>query len=427
MWPFRRHQASEVRSSRPYWLMRDGTGDAGATLAGSLECDVAIVGAGITGALVADALVGSGADIVILDQHEPAQGSTAASTALLQYEIDTHLVDLVKLLGAEPATRAYRACMRSFSLIEGRFAELLAACEYERRESLYLAHDGAALPTLRAEMSARRAIGINVDWLDAQQLQKQHRCRRPGALVSPLASTFDPLRFTRGVLAGCVRHGVALYSRTRVQAIEEDGGGLRLRIEGDRAVRARQVVVAAGYESLRFLSHEVADVDNTFALVTEPAADPRRALAMPQIWESARPYLYLRATPDGRIMLGGMDVPFSSAFSREALLPRQVRRLAHAYEKLFGVALPAVAHAWAGSFARTRDGLPYVGKAPGMHPGLQFALCYGGNGICFAAHAGEIIRAGIEGRPHPLDDVFGFGRLVDKAGGGLTRAQGESA
>ena len=38
-------------------------------------------------------------------------------------------------------------------------------------------------------------------------------------------------------------------------------------------------------------------------------------------------------------------------------------------------------------------------------------MCYGGNGIVFAVHAGAMVRAGIEGATHRLADAFGFGRL----------------
>src|SRR5688572_28625844 len=99
MWPFRRQPAHEVRSSQPYWLLRNGLGDAHGTLEGSIDCDIAIIGAGITGALVADALMPTGMGVVLLDSNEPTQGSTSASTALLQYEVDTNLVDLAKMLG----------------------------------------------------------------------------------------------------------------------------------------------------------------------------------------------------------------------------------------------------------------------------------------------------------------------------------------
>jgi glycine/D-amino acid oxidase-like deaminating enzyme len=346
---------------------------------------------------------------VVLAQHEPALGSTAASTALLQYENDTHLTDLARALGAERATLAYRACVHSFTMLEERFPELLAESDYQKRESVYLASDEKAVDVLRAELAARRAIGIHVDWRDEGALRRLHGCRRPCALVSPLAATLDPLRFTRGVLSACIRHGVRVYSRAPVERIEESADTLLLHVPGGANVRAAHVVVAAGYESMRF-APPLADIDNTFALVTEPMPDTQRAAALPQMWESARPYLYLRGTRDGRVMLGGADVPFRNAVAREALLPRQVRKLTAAYEDLFGEKLPPVALAWAGSFARTRDGLPYIGRVPGWNPRLQFALCYGGNGITFAVHAGEIVRAGIEGRDHPLETVFGFGR-----------------
>jgi glycine/D-amino acid oxidase-like deaminating enzyme len=410
MWPFRRHAAYDVRSSQPWWLLRNGIGDATPGLESSIDCDIAIIGAGITGALVTDSLVATGGRVVVLDRYEPALASTAASTALLQYEIDTHLADLMEILGAERATMAYRACAQSFQLLEHRFPELLAQSGYHRSESVYLAADQKAVPRLQIELAARRAIGMNVEWLDPDELRRRHGCLRPGAIVSALAASFDPVRLTRGVLSACVRHGVRVFARTTVTGIEEQPGGLRLRTANGHTVTAQHVVVAAGYESLEFLSGEVADIDNTFALVTEPVTDAKFATSLPQIWESARPYLYLRGTFDGRIMLGGADVPFKSPMARDVLLPRQVRKLAAAYEQLFGQELPPIAFTWAGSFARTRDGLPYIGRMPGTNPRLQFALCFGGNGTTYAVHAGEIIRAGIEGRAHPLAPVFGAAR-----------------
>jgi glycine/D-amino acid oxidase-like deaminating enzyme len=417
MWPFRRHASFGVRSSQAYWLLRNGVGDAVPALRESRDCDIAIVGAGICGALVADALVETGRHILLLDRHEPAQASTAASTALLQYEIDTHLVDLVRLHGAAEAARAYRACADAIPLLEQRFPELLAQSDFERRESVYLAADEKALAPLQAEMAARRAIGIHVDWIDGAELQRRHGCRRPGALVSPLAATLDPVRFTRGVLSGCLRHGVELYGRTAVERIDLDGDRRVLKLEGGCEVRASQVVIACGYESLRFLDRKVADIVNTFALATQPLGSRGGAASLPQFWESSRPYLYLRGTRDGRLILGGADLPFKNAAARELLLPRQLSRLARSYEELFGQELPPVAWGWAGSFATTADGLPFIGSIPGGDAQTHFALCFGGNGITYAAHAGDIIRAGIEGRAHPLSGVFGFGRNPSGEGG----------
>jgi glycine/D-amino acid oxidase-like deaminating enzyme len=410
MWPFNRNPSHRIRSGSPYWLLRDGMGDARPALEESIACDVAVVGAGITGALVADALVATGKRIVILDSRDVALGSTAATTALLQYEIDTHLVDLVAQLGAEAATRAYLACAASIDIIEARFPELLGTSNYRRLPSVYLAADAGAVPTLRAELAARQALGLQCAWLESGELVERYGCRRPGAILSALGAQLDPVAFTQGLVAGLERHGVRVFARSRVTGVVEQGERLRLDLESGVSVDAAHVVVAAGFESLDFLPRPVADIDNTFALVTEPLRDRARALTLPLIWESARPYIYIRGTPDGRLIVGGEDLPFKNPAARDALVGRQVRRLAARYRELFGEDLPPIGCAWGGSFAGTPDGLPFIGRAPGMHPKLLFALCYGGNGITYSVHAGDMIRAAIEGRAHVLDAVFGFSR-----------------
>ncbi len=415
MWPFRKSGAHRVRTGAPWWLMHDGVGDAGVGLNETVRCDVAIIGAGITGALVADALIASGRRIVVLDAREPAQGSTAASTALLQYEIDTHLVDLVRLVGAERAALAYRACAASFARLETRLPELLPGAHYERRPSLYVASNEQDAVALQGEVAARRAIGLACEWLDGAVLEQRYGIRRPGAILSALGAQVDPLRLTRSLLSACSRHGVRVFSRCRVTRIETAGRELRLLTVGGAEVIANHAVVCAGYESLDFLAGEVAKVNNTFAFVTEPCAADSPTLRLPLVWESARPYLYARTTSDGRLIVGGEDVPFQSTAARDALLPRQVLRLTAKYRELFGADPPPIETAWAGSFAETRDGLPLIGTAPGQDPRVSYALCYGGNGITYSVHAGDIVRAGIENRSHELTDVFGFARLGTEA------------
>ena len=410
MWPFSRSRAHRIRSSGAYWLWRNGIGDAGIALTQSLECDIVVIGSGITGALVADSLVATGQRIVMLDARDRALGSTAATTALLQYEIDTHLTDLSRQVGAECAIRAYRACATSFEILERRFPELLQSVNYRRRPSLYVAADRDAVPALRAELAARSEIGFSCEWLEREELEHRFGCRRPGAILSALGAELDPVRFTFAVIAGAERHGMRRFARSKVVSIREHGARLRVALETGHTVDADHVIVAAGFESLDFLPHKVADIDNTYAVATQPLTDARRAATLPLIWESARPYLYVRGTPDGRLVVGGADVPFKNPLARDALLARQVGRLAASYRDLFGEDLPPIDYAWGGSFASTSDGLPFIGRVPGMNPRLQFALCYGGNGITFSVHAAEMILAAVEGRSHELDPVFGFSR-----------------
>ena len=90
----------DLKSGYPYWAIKNGLMHAFPQLQEDTRCDVVVIGAGITGALIADELAIHGHDVVVLDQRDVAWGSTSASTALLQYEIDTHMVDLAETYGA---------------------------------------------------------------------------------------------------------------------------------------------------------------------------------------------------------------------------------------------------------------------------------------------------------------------------------------
>lgn len=70
------------------------------------SCDVAVLGAGITGAMCAGLLVDEGLDVMLIDKHSVASGSTSANTALLLFEPDQPLHRLSQMLGEKDADSA---------------------------------------------------------------------------------------------------------------------------------------------------------------------------------------------------------------------------------------------------------------------------------------------------------------------------------
>jgi choline dehydrogenase-like flavoprotein len=99
-----------LKSGAPFWVAKNGLLKAYPRLRESIQCDALVVGAGITGALIADQLTQAGQSVCVIDQREVGWGSTSASTALLQYEIDTELQDLCKQYGVKDGVLAYKAC-----------------------------------------------------------------------------------------------------------------------------------------------------------------------------------------------------------------------------------------------------------------------------------------------------------------------------
>ena len=97
----------DLTSDLPFWTVRNGLRRVYPPLEKDVRCDALIIGGGISGALLGHRLVGAGVDCVLIDRRDIGQGSTSASTALLQYEIDTPLFELQKRVGREDAARAY--------------------------------------------------------------------------------------------------------------------------------------------------------------------------------------------------------------------------------------------------------------------------------------------------------------------------------
>jgi len=399
----------DLTSPAPFWLLRNGLGAAPPPLPGNARCDVVVIGAGITGALVADALCADGHSVVALDARQPGLGSTAASTAILQYEIDTHLVDLVERVGRARAEAAYRACRHGLNYLRRTCRELGADIDLHTRPSVYVASRRDRVPALRAEARARQRLGLSCRVLSADELRRRYGIEAPLALLSNTAAEADPWRLTQALLARAATRGLRVHGRTHAKAIGDDGAMLRVRTDrGD--VRARHAIVACGYEADAFLPEPVCRLHGTFALATDPLPAGQGVPGRALVWETARPYYYLRGTDDGRVIIGGLDEPYRDGDRRDAALARKWKPLlARAKRWLPGRAL-VPAHAWAGVFGQTRDGLAYIGAHPRLDPRITFALGYGGNGITFSAVAAEVLAARVAGRRHRFADTFAFNR-----------------
>ncbi|MDB5172143.1 MAG: FAD-binding oxidoreductase [Phycisphaerales bacterium] len=374
-----------------------------------IQCDVAILGGGISGALAAYHLVRAGIHAVMIERHGIGHGSTAASTGLLQYEIDTPLVELARKIGTDRAVQAYRASLESLLAFEPLVDELGDSCGLRARPSLYLASEERDIESLRAECEARRSMGIDVEFLGGEKLRDEFGFQRPAALRSRRAFEVDPFKLTLQLVRCSVKRGLEVFVDTRVTGYSGRDHGLTLDIAGGPKVTARKVVFATGYEAMRMLPPGLCRLASTYALVSEPVASfsgwPQRCL----IWESARPYLYMRTTEDGRAIVGGEDVDTADVHQRDALLETKAQVLGERFSKLMPEIPIEAACAWAGTFAQTKDGLPYIGALP-QFPHSYFALGYGGNGITFSLLAAEIIRDLFLGKVTERTHLFDFAR-----------------
>lgn len=400
----------DLKSGYPFWALKNGLMHAFPPLQADIRCDVAIIGGGITGALIADELAAHGHDVAVVDQRDVGWGSTAASTALLQYEIDTHMVDLAKQYGEDNAVLAYLSCAEAIDLVAAKAADIKDV-DFARMRSLYYASKRRHRRDLQDEFALRKRHGFDVEWLDAEQVQADYGFAAPCAILSAKAARIDPYRMAYRLLVRLQKRGGAVHDRTPIARIEVDDRGATLTTTAGAVIKAKTLVMAAGYASQQFLKKRVAKNRSSYAFITDPIdADALGALKDTMVWESARPYLYMRTTGDGRLLVGGDDDSVDIPAKRDASVDRKARKLADKVATLFPGIPVEPAFAWAGTFAETEDGLPWIGISPEHGRRLLFAMAYGGNGITYSMLGAGLIRALVERRKHPLQALFGFER-----------------
>jgi len=400
----------DLKSGYPFWAIKNGLMTAFPPLQGDVRCDAAIVGGGITGALIADELSRHGHAVVVLEQRDVGWGSSAASTALLQYEIDTHMTALAERYGEADAVLAYRACLDAIPQLQAVATEL-GDVDFAAMDSLYYASKRGHAKDLREEFALRQAHGFPVELLEAAAVRERFGIEAPCAILSTVAARVDPYRMACRLLARVVERGGHVFDRTVMDRMEVTEQGVTLHTAGGR-VQADHVVLAAGYAGQHFLKQSVARNRSSYAFITDPIdADVLGAFATTMLWESARPYLYLRSTGDGRLLVGGDDDAVDVPARRDARVDAKARGLQKKAEKLLpGIPL-APTFAWAGTFAETEDGLPFFGPHAEHGPRVHFAMAYGGNGITYSMIGAGLLRALVEGRGHPMARLFSFDRI----------------
>ncbi|MFC3073699.1 NAD(P)/FAD-dependent oxidoreductase [Shinella pollutisoli] len=397
----------ELRRSRPLWLDSPRISVRTRTHPSLSRYDAVVVGAGISGALVAHALAGVGRSVLIVDRRPPVRGSSIASTAMIQHEIDVPLTRLGRMIGRERAARAWQRSAGAVLRLEETVNTLGLSCGFRRKGALYLAGDEMGARALKAEAKAREAAGIGARFLDAATLRETYGLDRTGAIESGISASANPGQLTAGLLRDLQRRGVEIVAGTEITDLRSLSEEVVMATGEGRLIGAGHAIFCTGYEFLKRLADKRHRIISTWALASRPGLAVPGWLKDRLVWEASDPYLYLRVDAAGRLVAGGEDEEDEEAFRSAGKLVTHTDAIRRKVEALIGVKLGAPAYRWAAAFGATATGLPLIGPVPGL-ANVHAVMGFGGNGITFSQIAAEIVSAAVNGTRDPDADLFAF-------------------
>ena len=400
----------DLKSNEPFWLVKNGILNSYPSLKEPVECEVLVIGGGITGSLIAHQMVKDGYETVLIDRREIGNGSTSATTSMLQYEIDVPLYELIDQIGEEGAVKAYKACSQSIEDLDKITQELNSEAGFERKESLYYASKKKDVSWLKKEFEARKNAGFNIKWIEKEEILERYEFENTfGGILSSQGASVDAFHLAHELLAFNSKKGLRVYDKTEMDSVEIKKGFNLVTTKTRQKIKAQKIIYAIGYESAHLIKEKFVDLKSTFAMVSEIDEKGSEKLNNTLFWNTSDPYLYMRTTSDGRVLIGGGDEDFRDPEKRDAMIDKKEKEILRDLKDLLPNYHFYTDFTWAGTFGETKDGLPYISEHKDF-PNSYFVLGFGGNGITFSVTGMEMASAFMKNKNHPLTEYFKFGR-----------------
>jgi glycine/D-amino acid oxidase-like deaminating enzyme len=400
----------DLKSNEPFWLVKNGLIDSYPSLHSEEECDVLVVGAGITGSLVAHQCIKDGYKTIVLDRREVCNGSTSATTSMLQYEIDVPLYELIEKIGEEGAVQSYEACSRAIDQLEKIAKSIKSEAGFVRKKSLYFASKKKDVNWLRKEYETRKKTGFVLQWLTAEAILERYGLSDTfGGILSEQGASLDAFRMAHELLIYNQQKGLKIFDKTALSTVKYKQDYVLAHTDRKHTIKARKIIYCIGYESKQLIKENFVQLKSTYAIVSEINKKAYQKLAQTLIWNTSEPYLYMRTTDDGRFLIGGGDEDFRNPDKRDALLGKKEKELLKSLKKIKPDLPFDTDFVWAGTFGETKDGLPYIGEHKKFKHSY-FVLGFGGNGITFSVTGMEMVALWLQGKRHTLTPYFSFGR-----------------
>jgi glycine/D-amino acid oxidase-like deaminating enzyme len=404
-----------------------------------LNVDIAVIGAGVVGLTIAEALVSEGREVLLIDPNPPGSGAsygnagTIADYAVMPVGTPAVLRGLPQLLfnrnsplailpggimrllpwltrfaqQSLPAA-AKRNGMAIAALLEGAaplWADLAgrigAADLLQDQGALYLYETAAAFAAAEPDMAQRRDMGVTVDLISPARLALLEPGLPPmagGAAFFPDATFFsDPGVMVERLRQATMQH--AGFLSGKVERLARQVDGLVLEGAGFR-LHAKTVILAAGAHG-RDLARQAGDVvpldtergyhaewDMEVPLLTRPACPSSRGFYMVPMEGRLR--------VAGTVELGGLTAPPSQ---------HRIDRLVQGAQAMFPDLGPPD-RTWMGFRPSMPDSLPVIGPSRGGNDVIH-AFGHGHIGLTLAPVTAQIVADLVAGRA-PRRDITAY-------------------
>ena len=363
------------------------------SLDGTLDTEVAVIGAGITGLTTALLLARDGRRVALIEAARVGAGTSGHTSAHVTDVLDLRHRALLSRFGDRVGRLVLERAAAALQCIGDLVAAHDLRCGFERVPAYLFTERETERADLEEERQAAERLGRLCELTSAAPLPWP----TAAALQFPDQAMFQPMRYLLGLAQLAIDCGVELFEHTRVVNFTEwRGEGVRFDTpEGQ--VRAEHAVFATHTPPGIALVHTEVAPQRSYLMTL----DSEVVLPPGLFFDTAEPYHYLRRVEVDKqplILLGGADHKTG-----------EKQNASQAYAELEEWAasrLPpfTVRHRWSAQLYEPADGLPYIGRSPASQR-TYIATGFSGTGLVFGTMAAMELASMLRGeqRENPFD------------------------
>lgn len=348
------------------------------SLSGKIETEVAVIGGGMAGILIAYKLWKAGKQVVVLEGNRVGSGQTKNTTAKITSQHGMIYRGLIEKFGKEKAAQYARANEAAIREYKRMIQEEAIACDFEETSSyLYCQNLG------QLEEEAKAAVSLGLPAAFVGKIQIPVSCA--GAVKFENQGQFHPLKFLKALA-----QKLTIYENTPVKTVEAK----EIRTEFG-LVKAEHIVFACHYPFVNFPGLYFARMhqERSYVLALEHAANvDGMYLGVGENAYSFRNYGDL-------LLFGGENHRTGEVFagSHYDALRKKAKEF---YPESREVAC------WSAQDCMTGDDVPYIGVYADGKPGWYVATGFRKWGMTTSMVAAMLLCDRICGIENPYAEIF---------------------
>lgn len=387
------------------------------TLQGDVNCDVCVIGGGITGTSTALHLAERGYDVVLLEANRIGWGASGRSGGQMIFGYACDMDKLETLIGRDDAHQLWEISEEALSYTRSLIDRFQIPCDLKpgHLHAAIKPRQQKALAAWKRELEEDYGYGSLQLYDKAQLGAILTTDAYIGGLYDANSGHLHPLNYTLGLAAAAEAAGARLFEGSAAERV--DYGDRPVVHTSAGAVRCRYLVFCGNAylgELQKRLRRKVMPV-GTYIVATEPLGEDRARSLIPNDMAVADVNFvldYFRLSGDHRLLYGGR-VSYSTLAPRD--LARAMRpRMLKVFPQLQGV---KIEYGWGGFVAITVNRAPHFGR---LQSNVFFAQGFSGHGIALTGMIGRLIAEAIAGTAERFD-VFSRIPHMSFPGGHLFR------